>query len=211
MKIFVVFILLASVTCCFGQTDTNIIAIGDWSKTIFDSHKCALRGRLLVYDDKDTQKAEREARVYVELQHVETDGWNMPLELYFDFSINFQTNNSYFEMQDEHSRPIKSGLVTIGAIMPDAYDVLLPCDSTIRIRADYYSIGSDPDYSPKSRPHGLSILGNGGYWFITQNATNEFSLSATLKCVASTNTPSKHYNWVGTLHLPTVRIPRQNK
>jgi hypothetical protein len=161
-----------------------------------------------VYDDKDTQKATREARAYVELQHVETNGWNIPLELNFDFSMNFQTNNSYFEMRDENDRPIKSGLIAIDAIMPDAYDIFLPCDSTIRIRADFYSIGSDPDYSPKSQ-HGLSILGNGGYWVIPQNVTNEFYLSATLICVASTNTSPKHYNWVGTLNLPKVTIPSQ--
>jgi len=103
MKTFALFLLLASLQCCFGQTDTNLIATGEWSETVSDGPDYALRGRLLVYDDRSPSAANH-ARVYLELQHVFPGGWANPVEVYFEFGIR---TDLHFEMRDKLDQPIR--------------------------------------------------------------------------------------------------------
>jgi hypothetical protein len=64
--------LAMSLQSCLGQSDTNVLAVGDWSAPVRDAI-WPLRGRLLVYDavaDKGDDVMWPGARVYLELQHV---------------------------------------------------------------------------------------------------------------------------------------------
>ena len=74
MKTIASFLLFACLPCCFGQTDTNLLATGEWSEVVKDSGS-ALCGRLVVYDDS-SPSANNHVRVYLELQHVFQGGWD---------------------------------------------------------------------------------------------------------------------------------------
>ena len=186
-------------TCCFGQTDTNLIATGDWSETVSDSDGHTLRGRLLVYDDQ-TQSAANHARIYLELQHVFKVGWSNPLEIYFDIGIR---SDLHLELRDKLDQPIPQEPVAIRGPVPYPCWVTLPCDSTVRLRADTYTLG------PRSKPDGLEILVGGGFgcWIIRPNATNDFFLSGSFRPPKDHPSPLNYHVWQGTLKLPKVKIP----
>jgi hypothetical protein len=190
-------LLMAS--SCFGQTDGNLIATGDWSKPVRDENGVGsvLRGRLLVYDDQ-AQSAANHARIYLEIQQVFTNGWYDPVEIYC-----FGTN-LVLELQNEHGQPIPSmATVRVGAVL-NSYWVTVPCDGTVRIRADECTLG------PHEKPDGLYILTGGNAWLVPRNATNDFYLTCSF--TSATNHPSPlHYDtWRGTLRFPEVKIPSQN-
>jgi len=184
---------------CFGQADVNLVATGDWTKPVRDENGVGsvLRGRLLIYDDQ-AQSAANHARLYIEIQQVFTNGWYDPVEIYF-----FGTN-LVFELHNEHGQPI-SGMATMrmGAVLKP-YWVTVPCDGTVRIRADECTLG------PKEKPDGLEILTRDNCWIVPLNATNDFYLTCSF--TSATNYPSPlHYDtWRGTLRFPKVKIPSQN-
>jgi hypothetical protein len=205
-RIIVISFFLRSLQSCLGQTDTNLLATGDWSEIVRDSDahaRYALRGRLLVYDDQPRSAASH-ARVYLELQNIFEGGWSLPLELYFDLGFPVgRRGDLYFEMRDALDRPLPPQPVSIRSIWtPEPYHIILPCDSTVRLRADMYNLGSG------SKPDGLEILVSDGQWNIPPNATNDFFLSATLVAPKDRPVPLKYpHVWAGTLKLPKVKIP----
>jgi hypothetical protein len=205
MRTIATFLLIAFLQCCFGQTDTKVIAVGDWSKIVRDDErgtKQALRGRLLIYDDQG-QSALNHARVYLEWQNVFEGAWPFPAEVYISMG-SFMGGGScdlFFEMRDALGRPIPPELVPRSGTGPYPYHVMLPCDSTIRLRVDDYVRGSP------SEPDGLVISVCGGRWVVRPNATNDFFLSATLTAPKVQPTPFKYHVWQWTLNLPKVRIP----
>jgi hypothetical protein len=150
---------------------------------------------LLVYDE---QSAPNHARIYLELQHVFKGAWYNPLEIYFDIGL---SDDLHFEMRDKFDQPVPQFPVKIRGPAPNPCWVTLPCDSTVRLRADTYTLG------PPSKPDGLGILVRGGCWLIRPNATNDFFLSGSF--TPSTDHPSslKYHVWRGTLKLPKVKIP----
>jgi hypothetical protein len=191
--IVVSFLLVATCHCCFGQTDTNLIATGDWSKAVTDQSKCALRGRLLVYNDEGSSAANH-ARIYLELQHVVKGGWDNPVAFYY-------ANDLQFEMRDAAGRSVPQEPVAIDCLIPDGYWVTLPCDATVRLRADMVDCGQQP------KPNDLEILVHNAAWLMKPGVTSDFFLSATF--VPSTNSPApmNYPVWRGTLELPATRIP----
>ena len=198
MKVITFLLLVSCLPCCFGQTDTNLIASGDWSEIVKDSDGAALRGRLLVYDE---HTAPNHARIYLELQHVfkGPGWWDGPLEIYFNIS---GSDVLHFEMRDGLDQPIPMYPVSIRGPSESPYWVTLPCDSTVRLRADWCNMG------PQSKPDGLEIfMQDGGCWLIRAKATNDFYLSASF--TPPNNHPSslKYHVWQGTLKLPKVKIP----
>jgi len=56
MKLIGIVLLSASLGCCFGQTDTNLLASGHWSEAVQDSEGYALRGRLLAHPARCDQR-----------------------------------------------------------------------------------------------------------------------------------------------------------
>jgi hypothetical protein len=196
MKTLALFLLLASLQGCFGQTDTNLIATGDWSEAISDGPGPALRGRLLVYGERSPSAANH-ARVYLELQHVFQGGWANPVEVYFEFGL--QTD-LHFEMRDQHGQPIPQEPVAIIGPVANPYWVTLPCESTVRVRADTL-------LGPPTRPQGLEVFVPGGCWIIPPNSTNDFFLSATFTPPPDHPSPLNYRVWQGTLKLPKVKLP----
>src|ERR1700722_11625726 len=130
MKIIASLLLFACLQCCFGQTDTHVIATGDWSETVSDGRLDAIRGRLLVYDDTGLS-AGNHARIYLELQHVFKGEWfssdESPLEFYYETD---RGNSLSFEMSDGHGQPIPSAPIIIAAPSAIPFCVTLPCDAT---------------------------------------------------------------------------------
>ena len=190
------FLWLAWLQCGFGQTDTNVIAIGGWSDPVSDGNRGTLRGRVLVYDDQGPGAANH-ARVYLELQHPFQGAWFTPIEVYFNLGF---SDDLHFEMRDGSGRPIPQEPVNIRGPLPNPYWVTLPCDSTVRLRADSL-------FGPQSKPDGLEIMVWGGCWLIPPNATNDFFLSATFTPPKDHPTPLHYHVWQGTLKLPKVKIP----
>ncbi len=198
MKIITFLLLVTCLPCCFGQTDTNLIASGDWSEAVKDSDGYALRGRLLVYDE---HTAPYHARIYLELQHVfkGPGWWDGPLEIYFNIS---RSDVLHFEMRDGLDQPIPMYPVSISGPSESPYWVTLPCDSTVRLRADWCNMG------PPSKPDGLEIfVQDGSCWLIRPNATNDFYLSASFTPLNDHPSSLKYHVWQGTLKLPKVKIP----
>lgn len=216
-----IFSLLLLVTCqfCPGQTDTNVIAVGDWSAAVSDGKELrftntsgkevrysgpALRGRLLIYDDRD-QSANNHARVYLELQHIYTTGWDQPVDIYYD--PDWTNVDLHLDMRDEHDQPIPKKPVFIWGAAIEPCWVTLPCDATIRLRADLM-------VGPAEKPDGLEILVNRGCWIIPRHATNDFYLSGTFSPPSDLTgpheqllSPLNYRAWHGTLNLPKVKIP----
>jgi hypothetical protein len=106
-------------------------------------------------------------------------------------------------MHDALDKPIPPQSVSLRTIWtPNPYHIILPCDSTIRVRADMYNLGTG------SKPDGLDVFVSDGQWIIHPNATNDFFLSATLVAPKDRPSPLKYLHvWQGTLKLPKVKIP----
>lgn len=199
MKTVTLFLLLASLRCCFGQTDTNILATGGWSEAVTDSGGHTLRGRLLVYDDQGPGAANH-ARIYLELQQVFQGVWQTPLEIHFDIA----KDDLHVELRDEHDRPVpqERPVPIIGPAPPgNPCWVTLPCDSTVRLRADTYC------YGPQTKPDGLEIFVNYQTWILRSNATNDYFLSGSFTPSKDHPSPLNYHIWQGTLKLPKMKIP----
>jgi hypothetical protein len=216
MKAFAFLLLLASLQICVGQTDTNLLATGDWSE-IVGTGLSNLRGRLLVYDDQ-APSARNHARVYLELQHVEQGGWDFPVKIYYEVGKTLS-----IEMRDGLGHSLPSNLFFFSRVAPTPCWVVLPCDATVRLRADESTLGSD------KKPDGLEILVWPGLWMVRADATNDYYLSATLNATSpSSDPPGNPFSagapvpaagspaafdpqiprvWQGTLKLPAVKIP----
>jgi hypothetical protein len=198
MKLIACFMLVAFIQCCFGQTDTNVLAVGDWSAPVADGI-WPLRGRLLVYDavpDKGSDVMWPEARVYLELQHVA----DVPLAMKLSIGVFADDlTKLHFEMRDGHDKLIKAESITYNGVLPEPFSAILPPDSTLRVRVD---MGAR-----SQTPNGLLVFVPGGAWTIWPWATNGYYLSATFS--HPTNNPSglNYHVWQGTLQLPKVKIP----
>ena len=195
MKTIGFFLLLVSVQCCFGQTDTNSIAIGNWSETVADKDGYLLRGRLLVYDAEGLNKYGiwQFARVYMELQHVGVRGF--PMEFYVD---DMKCLN--FELHDALGRPAPGYWAFTSRTVPEPFTVTLPGDSILRLRVDR-ELGST------KKPDGLMIGVNGGDWAIRPDATNDYFLSATFSPPTNHIVSGNNHLWRGMLKLPGLKIP----
>jgi hypothetical protein len=201
MKAIVFVLLLASCEYCLGQTDTSVLAVGNWSDVVRDYDGYSMRARLLVCDSSGTNKWGKSdhAKVYVDLQHVEDRFRGLPIEIYVN-----DMDCLRFELRDGFDDPIRpkrsSEIFSISRAVPPPFTLTIPGDSTLRLRADYCLGGS-------SKADGLTITAPGVFWTIRSDATNEFFLSATFcpptNHIASTNC----HAWKGTLSLPKVKIP----
>jgi hypothetical protein len=198
MKLIACFILAASFQCSFGQNDTNVLAVGDWSAPVTDGI-WPLRGRLLVYDavpDKGDDVMWPEARVYLELQHVA----DVPMAKKLSIGVfTDDLTRLNFEMRDGHDKPIEVETILVNGVLPDPFSATLPPDSTLRVRVDNEVRWQTPD--------GLMVCVPGGAWTIRPGATNDFYLSATFSHPSSIQSGLNYHVWQGTLQLPKVKIP----
>jgi hypothetical protein len=191
-------VLLTSLQCCFGQTDPNVLAVGEWSAPVRDAI-WPLRGRLIVYDavtDKGHDVMWPAARVYLELQHVPDVPLanKLPIGVFTD-----RLTTLICEMRDGDDKPIAKEVTLHTGVMRKPFSATLPPDSTLRVRIDIGVRTETPD--------GLLISVPGGDWTIRSGATKECFLSATFS--HPTNNPSvlDYHVWQGTLQLPKLKIP----
>jgi hypothetical protein len=185
--------------CVAGQPDDAVLGVGEWSEPVSDDggggH--ALRGRLVVCDDRPAS-ASGHARIYLELEHVFTGGFDSAVQVYYD--INLGGAALKLELRDGHDQPVPQMPVAIRMPSLPTCWVTLPCDATVRLRGDLYADSLTP------KPDGLVILLGSGTWVIPPNAAGEFWLSGTFTPPADHPSAMKYPIWQGTLKLPKVKI-----
>ena len=200
-------LVLVSCQSLLGQTNTNLVAVGDWSTPIADPDGYTLRGRLLVARPLAPKTAGRNravfvhnARVYVELEHLFTGAWYEPIEICFD-----AVKDLRFAMHDAFDQLIPSEAVMIRGPVPRPSWVTVPCDATLRLRADL-RMGTE-----NGRKDVLTIGTADGHWTIGPGTTKDLFLSG--RFTATTNQPSAflYHRWRGTLNLPKVKLPNNSK
>jgi hypothetical protein len=189
------------VQCCFGQTDTNVLAVGDWSAPARDG-MWPLRGRLLVYDavpDKGNDVMWPGARIYLELQHVA----DVPMAMKLSVGVfTDDLTKLKFEMRDGHDKLIEPEYISINGVLADPFSAILPPDSILRVRVDSEVEGERPD--------GLLVCVPEGAWILRSGVTNDYYLSAIFSHPTNNPTGFKYHIWQGTLLLPKVKIPTEN-
>jgi len=199
MKTFALFLLFASLPCCFGQTDAYLITAGDWSVPVSDEI-WTLRGRLLVsHPPTQTEPAKslelwNGARVYLELQNVSdvTD----PVEIFIPGYLPMNC-----EMRDGHDQLLVGQEVwqLPDGPRPPQFTVTLPGDSILRLPANTLIATRKADVWVIGLPQRSWELQTGG--------TNEYYLSATFSPLTNHPSALNYHVWQGTLKLPKVRIP----
>ncbi|MCX6923196.1 MAG: hypothetical protein NT154_08305 [Verrucomicrobia bacterium] len=205
MKLVAFLLLLSCFYRCCAETDTNVIAAGEWSTPVVSDTgwPATLRGRLLLYEGRcwtnsvvsgKAVPSWEHVRVYLELQHVENRGWLNPIEVYFE------AGSLPCEMRDGLGKFVPPVIVSRAGAFPSPCWITLPCDATVRFRADISTMGGP------GGPDSLEI-DTGEVWVLPRRATNDFFLSCTF--TPPTNRPSLlgYQVWQGTLKLPKVRIP----
>jgi hypothetical protein len=187
MKMMAFFLLLGFIQCGSGQTNTNLIATGDWSKSTN-----GIRGRLILTEHSKTKDGARIGALYVELQNVSV---HEAVHVYYDP----KNSPPHCELRDSAGkRVVPSWGGSDGA--PEASWVALRKGSTVRLLA---SMG--PAFAPVG-PNFIFTVGMDQMWVIPPNATNVFFLSG-LFAVTPPKDTTREPGWEGTLRLPAVRIP----
>jgi hypothetical protein len=187
MKAFLIPLILAAHTFGFGATETNFVAVGEWSKSTN-----GIRARLVLTEHSKTKDGAHIGAVYVELENVSADD---AVHVYYDP----KNSPPKCELRDSvGKRVVPSWGGSDGA--PEASWVTLRKGSTGRLLA---SMG--PAFAPVG-PNFIFTVGMDQMWVIPLTATNEFYLSG-LFAVAPPKDTTREPRWEGTLGLPAVRIP----
>jgi hypothetical protein len=187
MKPVAFLLLLAFTQLGSGQTNTNLIATGDWSESTN-----GIRGRLVLTEHSKTKDGARIGAVYLELQNVSADG---KVRVYYDPLH----SPPHCELRDSvGGRVAPSWGGSDGA--PEATWVTLRKGSTERLLA---SMG--PAFAPVG-PNLIFTVGMDQMWVIPPSATNDFFLSGLFE-VTRPKDAAREPGWEGTLRLPAVRIP----
>jgi hypothetical protein len=180
--------------------DTNLIGVGEWSQTVNDSDGYGLRGRLLVYHAAVRNRGGFTdlARVYLELEHPFVDAWRNPIEISYSVGRDVQ-----LFLQDGTGRSISAEPYATRGPPQIPFWVTVPCDSSIRLRADFYTLTSSTSWHT-----GLSIMST-GMWNLALPGTNDYFLSGTFRPSTNQSNRLNYHTWQGTLQLPKVRIADQ--
>ncbi len=203
-------LLFAPIHSGRGQTDTNALAVGQWSETIRNANGCALRGRLLVYPAPKPGYVS----VYVELQHVFLGAWAFPIEIDFGpkSGLNLDLHDALGHFFPE--RMIRS----IRGPVPWSFRLAIPCDATIRLHADDQVLGA-PWLLPSNPTNGVFLSGS---FTSPPTNTNEWHDAAGSYVGPIINlprgaSPSDHPTaqnanfWRGKITFPKVEIPVQRR
>ena len=199
MKITALWLFLASLSCCFGQTETNFFATGEWSDVVTDQGIWKLRGRLVIDDSpgKDSSGNWMDARVYVDLQNVQTEIAD-PIVIHFDSDL--PSPHLRIELCDASGVPLPQTMLAISRVIGPPFTAALPADSMVRLRADF-------GLRPAVKPDRIRITAPGGMWLIPPDATNTYFLSATFSPPTNSVASPGGHLWHGMLKLPKVEIP----
>jgi hypothetical protein len=210
-KTIALLILFTASNYCFAGGDTNIIAMGDWSKPVGSVGGPLLRGRLLITQEHDPGYMDtfEATHLYLELENV-SDPSAGPVKLYFD-----PINQLHCELSDANGKPPPEGRG--GGFGGDgggdgvaANWITLPYDSTVRLRANGRNGWEQGD--------GLLLViavPNQQFWRIWPGDTNTYFFSGTFTVRAGTNSTLSGNvpdgtEWHGKLEFPKMRISVQN-
>ena len=204
MRTLLFLLLFAAMQSCFAAPDINVIAVSDWSEPVADSRGYALRGRLLI------SCKERDTAVYVELQdasgHV---GGSMAV--YFDGEHGHDFRPEYkgglnCELRDAEGKIVPQSPFAFSGACPNSCWIMMPSDSTVRLRANCFGIG-------RPKGDGLAISVPGKYWVIPAGDTRDYFLSGSFTVIP----PKERVSfpdftgldvqvWRGTLTFPKMKI-----
>jgi hypothetical protein len=192
-------VVVASLQCCLGQLDPNILSVGEWSAPVADA-AWPLRGRLLIYGPESEGQKQAPGlglRIYLELQHVA----DSPRANKLAMGVFTRSSTAIlFEMRDGHDKPAEERTMLASGPPPYPFSVTLPPDSTLRLRV--------PGVGARLEREGLLIWGPGTRgWLIRSGDTHDYYLSGTLSLPKTNQSDLDYHPWQGTLHLPKVRIP----
>ena len=198
MKIIILFLLVASLNASFAATDTNILAMGEWSQPVADYSGSKIRGRLLICQSiKHRGSSGIDIAVYLELQE-HSDSYGRPVEVFCDFR-----KGLHCELSDSSGNVAKSEFsLKFNGPAPGPFTCILQSDSSVRLRVS-------PIVGCREPNGDWDLLGPPFQsWYLDRNNTNAFYLSGTFK-VNPTNSivhGSSPDVWEGTLILPKMKV-----
>ena len=192
MRTLVALVFLAAHWCCFASGDTNVIAMSNWSTPVSN-----LRVRMIVAHGRGVNFAGPwpETQFYLEFQNVS----GRDMEFFFD-----PWNGLRSQLEDAKGKTVSTGGGGSGSGAGASW-IILPYDSTIRLRANMFGYGEKPG-------DGLNLtLYPPQAWRIKPGDTNAYFLSGTFTVTTPTNSRPKDLEadrvvWSGTLELPKMRI-----
>lgn len=199
MRALAVMVVFASL----GQAaEKRVIAEGEWSKPVADNRGRALRGRLVLGEQRISAER-REIVVYVELQDASKAIGNT-MRLFcdmgrHDFRPEYK-GGLRCELRDKDGKPVKSTPFPFGGGgVPKSEWVNLPPDATIRLRATPFGI---------HRPGAMAICPDlATLWVIGDDDANEYGLSGTFTIdPPADGAAGEEHVWRGTIELPAVKI-----
>jgi hypothetical protein len=174
-------VLLLVAAPCLPAAEKTVLATGDWSEVMN-----GLRGRIVLAQGRTLGDGKvRESLVYVELENT-TGTASGEVNVYFD------PDALKCNLTDAEGKEVSQSPVFGSGGRPGKTRVIIPFDSSIRLRANPFAFG---------RAEGLLIHLNTGSWHIKDDA--DYFLAGTL-----TVTPpeGKADAWKGELKLPKAKI-----
>lgn len=201
MKIIAALLFLAGHQLCFASGDTNLIAMNDWSKPVGDEFENQLRTRMIITYGRSPGFSGPWPETQFYLQFENTAWPLFATEFYFD-----PEHGLHCEVRDASGKVLPpSGSGSGGG--PGASWIMLPRDSTISLRANFYGYGKRPGDGLR-----LCLWPMGSQmWEIAAGDTNTYFLSGTFTLTTPTNfVPKVHEGrntvCTGTFRLPAVKI-----
>jgi hypothetical protein len=185
--------------------DHDLVATGDWSASVD-----GLRARLLV-SFAGTKESGRDILIYLELQN--QSAVITPISLFYSEDENCSTT---WSLTDRKGMPVAKTPIAIRRPVKQPYWIVVPFDSTLRLRA---SNGSSVSRTEKGST--LLLLPPNEFWPFPKGSQEEYFLS----CSFEAKSPPKnerapvvaglkgvgengHSNiWQGKLTIPKVKIP----
>jgi hypothetical protein len=179
-----------------------LVTAGAWSNPIVDNEGFSLRGRLVLHE-KRVNAERRESIVYFELQDA-SDGASRPIQLFAemgrnDFRPEFKPGLNC-DLRTKDDQPVKAVGFPFGGAVPRSQWILLPSDSTLRLRASPWDLW---------RPNARAICPDlGALWVIPDEDRKEYFLSGTFTAEVPKDLKpvTDDHVWRGTLLLPPARI-----
>ena len=174
-------------------TSPDAVATGDWSASVD-----GLRARLLVRF-AGTKESGRDILLYLELQN--QSAAVTPVSLFYSDDENCSTT---WLLTDHQGHPVAKIPIAIRRPVMPPYWIVVPFDSTLRLRA---SNGSSVSRTEKGSTS--LLLPPNEFWSFPKSSQEEYSLSCSFEA-KSPPEKSGHSNvWQGKLTIPKVKIPLQ--
>jgi hypothetical protein len=174
-------------------TSNDLVATGDWSASVD-----GLRARLLV-SFTGTKEAGRDILLYLELQN--HSSLITPMSLFYSSDNNCSTT---WSLTDRKGTPIPKILIAVRRPTIPPYWIVVPFDSTLRLRASNGSSVSRTEKGSSSL-----LLPPNEYWSFPKSSQEEYFLSCSFEAKSPPEENGHSNIWQGKLTIPKVRIPLQ--